>query len=202
VSLAARERYSTVAIVLHWTIALLLLGQIAGGFYMHDLSHAVREAKIENDPRQAQVFQLYQLHKSFGMLILTLSFVRLFWRFGHKPPALPAGMAAWEKVAARGVHVLFYVLMIGTPLLGWAMVSASPFKVPTVLFGLFELPHLPFFVDAGERISGLLEESHELAAKSILVLLGLHVAAALKHHFVNRDQVLAHMAPIFGRRNA
>ncbi|MEQ1930842.1 MAG: cytochrome b [Parvularculaceae bacterium] len=186
------ERYSSVAIVLHWTIAVLIVGQIAGGLYMHELPRG-SELKVE----------LYQLHKSFGVVILLLSLLRLVWRLGHKPPPLPADMAGWEKFAARATHALFYVLMIGTPLLGWAVVSTASFNVPTVIFGIIELPHLPFFEGLENRkdLHELFEESHELAAKSIIGLLILHVGAALKHHLIDRDNVLAHMAPIFRRRS-
>lgn len=198
-----KERYSTVAIALHWAIALLIILQIIGGFYLEDFAHEVRKAAAD-DPRRAQIQDMYQVHKSFGITILVLSLGRLVWRLGHKPPPLPAAMPAWEKFAARAVHVLFYVLMIGAPLGGWAIVSTSSFNVPTVIFGIFELPHLPFFngLEDKEDIHELFEEMHELAAFAILGLLGLHVAAALKHHFFNRDGVLASMAPIFSRKSA
>lgn len=194
-------RYSTVAIALHWVIALLIIGQIAGGFYAENLSHAAR-ASPPGDPVRAQVQEVFQLHKSFGITILVLSLARLFWRLGHKPPPLPAAMPGWEKLAARGAHALFYVLMIGAPLGGWAIVSTSSFNVPTVIFGLFELPHLPFLsgLEQKEDVHELFEEMHRLAAFSIIGLLVLHVAAAIKHHFVNRDDVLANMAPILRRK--
>ena len=187
-----RDRYSSVAIFLHWTIAVLIVGQIAGGLYMHELPRG-SELKVE----------LYQLHKSFGVVVLALSVVRLLWRLGHKPPPLPAGMAGWEKLAARATHALFYVAMIGTPLLGWAVVSSASFNVPTLIFGVVELPHLPLQGLANrEDLHELFEDGHELMAKSIIALLLLHVGAALKHHFIDRDNVLAHMAPIFRRRSA
>lgn len=197
-----KDRYSTVAIVLHWTIALLIIGQLFGGTYMHELQHEVRGLPA-SDPRKAEVFQLYQLHKSFGITILVLSLTRLAWRLGHRPPPLPAAMPGWEKFAARGTHTLFYVLMIGTPLLGWAIVSTASFNVPTVLFGVVELPHLPLQgLENREDLHEVFEEGHELAGKAIIALLILHVAAALKHHLIDRDNVLAHMAPIFGRKGA
>lgn len=185
-------RYSTVAIALHWAIAVLLIGQIAGGFYMHGLP----------DENAAFKFQLYQLHKSFGITILALTVFRLVWRLTHKPPPLPAGMAAWERLAARATHWGFYALLLAIPLLGWLYVSASPFNVPTMLFGVVHLPHLPFFEGAADRraLAGALMGGHELMAKLAIALIVLHVGAALKHHFVNRDDVLARMAPLFRRK--
>jgi len=180
------QRYSAVAIALHWAIALLILGQVAGGLYMHNL------------PNSAPVkFDLYQLHKSFGLSILLLTIVRLGWRFGHKPPALPAAMPGWQKIIARITHWAFYALLFATPLAGWAMVSVSPLDVPTVWFGLIEAPHLPFFGGVADRggAEDLFQEGHEYLALSIVGLLVLHVGAALKHGFLNQDGVLRSMAP-------
>ena len=180
------DRYSSVAVVLHWVIAILIIGQIAGGWYMHRLPNAA-----------AIKFDLYQLHKSFGVTIILLTLARLGWRLGHKPPALPAHMAGWEKFAARATHWLFYVLLIMAPLTGWAMVSASPTDIPTKLFGVVPWPHMPFFEGAADRkaIEDMFKERHEFFAYGILVLLALHVGAALKHHFFNKDAVLVSMAP-------
>ena len=179
--------YSAVAITLHWLIAILIMGQIAGGLYMHDL------------PATSQKFALYQLHKSFGILVLALSILRLAWRLTHKPPELPAHMPAWEQLAARVSHVGFYVLMIGVPLAGWAMVSLSPKDVPTVLFNTIPLPHLPLGAPS-EGAEELFAGIHEYMAFSIVGLLFIHIGAAVKHHFLDKDDVLARMAPIFKPR--
>lgn len=192
---AAAERYSAVAIALHWLIALLVVGQIAGGLYMHDLP----------DSQAARKFELFQWHKSFGVTVLVLTLLRVAWRLTHRPPPLPAAMPGWEKVAARATHFLFYVLLIVTPLVGWAVVSSSPLaeSVQTYLFGVVHLPHLPFFDGVSDRkgLSHEIAEVHETLAFAMLGLIALHVAAALKHHFVDRDVVLAHMLP-FLRRDA
>lgn len=182
----AQTRYTSVAVALHWAIALLIIAQIAGGLYMHKLPNA---SPIK--------FDLYQLHKSFGLSILTLTFIRLGWRFTHRPPSLPAGMPGWQKLAARGAHWAFYALLFIVPLIGWAMVSVSPREIPTFWFGLIEIPHLEFFSGVEDRAAAedAFKEGHEILAKLILALLALHVAAALKHGFVNRDGVLRSMAP-------
>lgn len=185
---AAQARYSRGAILLHWLIAILVVGQIAGGLYM---------VGIPKD-QAALKFQIFQLHKSFGITILLLTIVRLLWRLGHKAPALPAAMPGWEKAAARGSHFLFYALLLVIPLLGWAYVSVAPLNVPTVLFGVIEWPHMPFFAGVADRkeVAEVFAESHEIAAKVAIGLLILHVAAALKHHFISGDNVLARMLPL------
>ncbi|MBY0423773.1 MAG: cytochrome b [Parvularculaceae bacterium] len=190
--MAQQDRYTAVAIGLHWLIALLIVGQIAGGFIMADLP--------DGSPLK---FQAFQLHKSFGLTVLILTVVRLGWRIGHKPPPLPAAMPGWEKAAARATHVGFYALLIALPLLGWAFVSATPFQVPTFLFGVIPWPHLPFFEGVADRkaVAEQIMGLHEAAAFVMIGLAALHVLAALKHHFVNRDPVLARMLP-FLRRDA
>ena len=181
-------RYTGVAIALHWVIALLALGQVAGGLYMHDLPDG-----------SAEKVWLYQAHKSFGITILVLTLFRLFWRMTHPVPALPAAMSGPEKFLAHGAHIAFYVLLIGIPLVGWALVSASPFanSVQTYLFGVIHLPHLPFFdgVENRKDLAHSIAEVHEYLAFAMLGLVGLHVAAALKHQYVNRDGVLGRMLP-------
>ncbi|MEM9616484.1 MAG: cytochrome b/b6 domain-containing protein [Pseudomonadota bacterium] len=179
-------RYTSIAVALHWAIAILILGQIAGGFYMHNL------------PNTSSIkFDLYQLHKSFGLSILLLTFIRFGWRLMNRPPALPVAMPGWQKAAARVTHWGFYALMVFTPLAGWAMVSVSPTDIPTRLFGVLPVPHLPFLDGVTDRAASedMLKETHEVLAKGILLLLALHIGAAIKHSIVDRDRVLASMLP-------
>jgi cytochrome b561 len=187
-------RYSAVAIALHWMIAVLVLGQLAGGFYMANLPKEQAALK----------FEIYQWHKSFGITILLLTAARVLWRLTHKPPPLPAAMPHWEKVAARSVHAAFYVLLIVMPLVGWAVVSSSPLapSVQTYLFGIVYWPHLPIFDDVADRaaVSHQFAEAHETLAYVTTGLVALHVGAALKHHFINRDGVLGYMAPMVRSR--
>ena len=184
----SRVRYGAVAMALHWLLAALILFMLALGLFMTSLE--------ETDPR---TFPLFQLHKSIGLTILMLSFVRLGWRLANPAPALPTAMSAWEHFAARGVHVLFYMLMIAIPLMGWATVSSAPLAVPTMWFGLFEWPHIPFLADlprAEKRvIEGPLATTHAILALSMLGLVALHAVAALKHQFRDRDDVLKRMLP-------
>ena len=139
------------------------------------------------------------LHRSLGMTILLLSLLRLGWRLTHKPPPLPPAMPGWEKLAARVSHAGFYVLLLVIPLVGWLIVSSSPFadSVQTYLFGVVHWPHLPFFDGVADRkaLSHNFAEVHEYLGFAMIGLIGLHVLAALKHHFVDDDSVLGHMIP-------
>lgn len=182
--MSAKTRYDAVAIILHWLIAAMLVGMIFFGWWMGDLP----------DEDFVRKFEAYQLHKSFGILILALSLVRLGWRLAHKAPPLPETMKGWEKALARATHWAFYALMIGMPLGGWAVASASPLNIPTVVFGLFELPRLP--VPRGEETEALLAFLHGRGAWAILILLALHAGAAIKHHIHDRDDVLTRMIPL------
>jgi cytochrome b561 len=172
----------------HWVIAAAILFMLWLGPFMASLP--------ETDPRQ---FPLFQVHKSIGLTILLASLARLAWRLLNPVPSLPGGMPRWERVAARTVRGLFYVLMIGVPLLGWATVSSAPLGIPTMWFGLLEWPHIPFLAAlprADKRvIEPFLMDTHAILAFAMLALVVLHVLAALKHHFRDRDNVLKHMLP-------
>ena len=187
-----RSRYSAVAMALHWTIAALMITNIGLAWYFNSLPHALRSPPT-------------QLHKSIGITVLLLTLVRIAWRLVNRPPPLPATMRPWEVWAARSVHVLLYVIMLGMPLSGWAMVSASPLiKVhPTVLYGVIPWPTFPFpglDSDALHSAHKTLEFSHGLLAKLAYVTITLHVAAALKHQFLDRDDVVARMIPFIPLR--
>jgi cytochrome b561 len=189
------SRYSGVAIALHWLMALAIIGLIMVGFWMGDAA---------KDPEtRAAAFAAFQLHKSMGLTILLLTLLRLAWRLSHRPPPLPSTMKSWERGAARFTHIGFYVLMIAVPLSGWAMVSASPLGLPTYWFGLFEWPHIgPLAaLENKEALKHDFYEAHELLAKLVIGLLLLHVAAALKHHFIDRDDVLSRMLPLLKVRS-
>lgn len=179
--MAAHTRYSKVAIVLHWTIAFLIIGLIIFGLLM-------------TNPDMPNRFALYQLHKSFGILVLLLSIFRLIWRLIHKPPPLPKDMEKWEVFAAKFTHIAFYGIMIGMPLLGWAMVSASPLPIPTELFWIIPWPDLPFIPES-EQLEATFEFLHGNIGKLTIGLILLHFGAAMKHHFVNKDNVFVRMMP-------
>lgn len=179
-------RYHRVAIFLHWVIALAIIGMIVMGLIMEDIS-----------PISLRI-EVYQWHKSLGLTVLALSIVRLFWRLTHKAPPLPAAMPIWEKAGAKLAHIGLYVLMLGMPLTGWAVISTSSNKFPTHYFGTFRVPLLPL-----ERgLHDLAENAHGLLAYGAIALVTLHALAALKHHFINHDDVLTRMLPRFRRVTA
>ncbi|MEO0613217.1 MAG: cytochrome b [Pseudomonadota bacterium] len=185
--IVASERYSRVAQVLHWFIALVMIGHVIGGVAMTKILSRT----------DALTFEIYQLHKSFGITILILSFARLGWRLTHRPPALPSVMPDWQKRISHLTHVAFYGFMILIPLSGWAMVSVSPYNIPTVLFDVIPWPHLPFWEGVADKkpVETLFKQLHELMGLMMVALLALHIGAALKHHFKDRDGVLARMVP-------
>jgi cytochrome b561 len=183
--------YTTVAIALHWLIALAIIALLAAGLWMTDAIQA-------KDPAtKAFAFKVYQWHKALGLTVLVLTVARIGWRMMNPPPPLPAGMSSIERAGAHLSHAAFYILMLAIPLAGWAMVSASKFGLPTMIFGLFEWPHIPMIADLAnkEPVEVAAKALHKFMGWGLAALLGLHVTAALKHHFVNRDDVLARMVP-------
>jgi len=187
---AAASRYSKVAIALHWVIAVLIIGLIIFGILM-------------TDPDTPNRFALYQWHKSFGILVLILSVSRLFWRLGHKPPPLPDHMSGFERFAAKATHIAFYGVMIGMPLLGWALVSSSTTNIPTQLFGTIPWPHLPILstLENKKPAEELFKLLHGSIGKATILLIALHVAAALKHHILDKDDILSRMLPFIRPRS-
>lgn len=192
------QRYTAVAIVLHWAIAFAILLMIPLGFWMH--------GRAEDGDISDNVFRAFQLHKSIGLTVLALSLVRLGWRLANPPPPLPAHMPGWERSAAKATHWAFYVLTIGLPMSGWLYVSTgwsihddAALPVTTHYFGLFTVPHLFNLPNASEGARAATAEAaftaHWLLAYSAIGLAALHVLAALKHHLFDRDEVLAHMLP-------
>lgn len=204
------QRYTTVAIALHWLIALSILGLIGAGWWMTQTAEGLRDLQpAERRALAPQVQAVYQLHKSMGLTVLALSMFRLVWRLLHRPPPMPAAMPGWQKAAAALTHIGFYVLMIGLPLSGWAYVSTGynedgqAFPVVTMWFGLFEVPHLPFIASAADAVRQELAkaafEMHEALVYATIALLVLHIAAALKHQFVDKDDVASRMLPFLKR---
>jgi cytochrome b561 len=187
-----RSTYSAVAILLHWLIAALILTNIGLAWYFGTLKGPAEVAPLA-------------LHKSIGITVLLLTLVRIAWRLINRPPPLPATMKPWERWAAKATHVLFYVIMLGMPLSGWAMVSASPLiKVhPTVLYGVVPWPAVPYGHMDSDTLHGLRKlfgKTHGLLAWVAYFTIAIHVAAALKHMFIDRDDVMGRMLPFLRRK--
>lgn len=171
------------AIALHWLLAVAILGLFGFGLYMTDLPFSPTRLKF------------YNWHKWAGISILLLSGLRRLWRITHRPPALPAAieqaMPTWQLRAYHATHHLMYLLFFAVPLLGWAYSSAAGFAV--VWFGQIPLPDL---VSPDKALAELIKPLHKLSALSLVGLAALHVAAAIKHQWVDRDGLLARMLPI------
>lgn len=173
------ERYGAVAQALHWLMALAMIGMVALGFYMASLDPKVDTFK----------YGLYGIHKSLGITILILAALRLSWRFVNVQPPLPQDMGAAQKTGAKGAHWALYALMFAMPLGGWVMSSAGGH--PVSLWGL----ELPAIVDKNKELGGLAKALHFWGGWALVVVISLHFAAALYHHFVRKDDVLKRMWP-------
>ncbi|MBK9160563.1 MAG: cytochrome b [Nitrosomonadales bacterium] len=175
--------YTRTAIALHWAVAVLIFAAFPLGLYMHDL------------PLSPVKLKLYSYHKWIGVTIFMLAILRVTWRTMHRPPALPGTMPAWEKFTAHTVHLLLYALLFAIPLSGWLMSSAKGFQ--TVWFGVLPLPDL---IGKDKELGELLEDIHVALNFTLLGLVFAHVAGALKHHFIERDGILARMLPFLRRK--
>lgn len=174
--------YSLFSILLHWLLALGLIGLFAVGLFMADL------------PISPLRLKLFNWHKWAGICVLVLSAVRLLWRITHQPPPLPVeiqhGMHAWQQNAHRATQWAMYALFFVVPLVGWAYSSAAGY--PVVVFGVLPLPD---FVLADKALAELIKPWHELTAFSLAGLVLVHVSAALKHQWLDKHALLQRMLP-------
>ena len=173
----AEQSYGLIAKGFHWLTALLVFGLLGAGFYMTGLDFSPFK------------FGLYGLHKSFGILVLVIAAFRFGWRFVSSPPPALETHLPIEKFLAKAAHVLLYGSLFVMPLSGWLMSSAGDF--PNQFFGLFEMPDL---VGKDEALFKLTRQVHEVSALVLLAVIGLHMAGAFKHHFIDRDATLQRMS--------
>jgi cytochrome b561 len=180
------NRYTAVAIFLHWIIALGILALIVIGLIM-----------VQVKLKPLLLFKLYQLHKSIGITILLAAFLRLAWRLAHRPPALPTAVPPAERKAAEATHFLLYAALFILPFTGWALVSAAVLNIPTVLYGVVPWPHLPYLSTLQNKapVEHALARTHAYLAWALIALVALHAAAALRHHFVLHDDILTRILP-------
>ncbi len=178
-------RYSGVAIGFHWLTAVLIVVGFTLGWIV---------AGMEFSP---QKLRWLSWHKWLGITVLGLSALRLGWRLTHPAPPLPPTVPVWQQGVAQAVHWLLYGLMFAIPLSGWLFSAAK--GVPVVYLGLWPLPNL---IGADEALAGELRTVHAVLNDMLLVAVGAHVGAALKHYFVDRDSVLARILPGIGGRGS
>src|SRR5579863_5067280 len=172
------HRWGTLAQLFHWVIVLLIVAQFTLATLWDDLP---------NGPKK---LTLLARHKSIGITVLILALLRLGWRWANPTPALPDDLTPYERTLARLTHALLYVLLFAVPLTGWMMSSARGF--PVSWFGFFQLPDL---VPKNKSIYDALLETHEALQWVLYSVVALHVLAALKHHFMLKDNVLKRMLP-------
>lgn len=177
-------RYTKTAVALHWLIALLVFATFPLGVYMHEL------------PLSPDKLRLYSYHKWIGITVLLLAVIRVSWRATHRPPVLPESMPQWERFAAHATHYALYALLFAIPLSGWLMSSAKGFQ--TVWFGVLPLPDL---VGKNKELGELLHEVHTVFNFLLLGLVIAHIGAALKHHLIERDDILVRMIPFLKKRS-
>lgn len=175
---ASSPRYTLTAIALHWLMAVLLLGMFSVGLTMVEL------------PLSPWKLKVYSWHKWAGVTLFLLVWVRLAWRFTHRPPALPDNMSVPMRLAAHAGHGLLYLLMIAIPISGWLMSSAKGFQ--TVYLGVLPIPDL---LDKNKELGDLLREVHEALNFLLAIVVVGHAGAALKHHLIDKDDVLTRMSP-------
>lgn len=168
------EHFGIITITLHWIMAILLIGLLVLGIYMVDL------------PISLQKLKYYGWHKEYGLLALALVFLRFIWRMINIHPTLD--LPLFERFAARSVHWAFYFFMFAMPITGWIITSAA--GLPASFFGLVVLPSL---VPANKETLQLFQEVHKWVGYGLIATIIMHASAALKHHFINKDNILKRM---------
>lgn len=171
------DRFGWIAKGLHWLTALAIAAMFAIALWMDAL------------PIGLQKLEAYGWHKSLGITILAVTVARLIWRLANPQPRF-LGQVSWQRRASIVTHWALYALLLGMPMVGWLMSSAA--NTPVNVFGVFLLPNL---VAPDRELAELFEDVHEAGAVLLLVLLAVHVAAAIKHHAVDKDATLRRMLP-------
>jgi cytochrome b561 len=172
-----QARYSTFAIILHWVMAILILFTWSIAVVADDM------------PLSPTRIAAYSWHKWLGETVFFLVLIRMVWRATHPAPVLSTPMPKWQEQAMKWTHIALYFLMLAIPLVGWLLSSAKGYTVN--YFDLFELPDL---VPKDKALGRVLKETHEFLANALMALVGLHILAALKHQFIDKDGLLSRMS--------
>jgi cytochrome b561 len=174
-------RYNNAAIFLHWAMAIGFVLMFSSGLIMEYV-----------DVAKSLKFNLYQWHKSGGVLLLLAFTLRLILRLIKRPPALPAQMKKYEATLAKLGHWGLYAMMLAMPLTGWLMVSSSVYGLPTIVFNLFEWPHIPG-VHGDKQIHDIAKQGHFILAITFFVLIAAHIGAVIKHAIFDHENLLRRM---------
>ena len=184
------QRYTGVAKTLHWLIGPMILISLGTGLYMVELK--LSPAKL----------QLYSWHKWAGVTIFALVLIRCVWRLTHTPPPLPVSLPHWQRLAAEAAHYVLYALMIAIPLTGWLMSSAKGFQtvyfgelVPTQSIVLRLARSIPDLLAKSKELGDTLNMVHRYLNYTMIAIIAAHIGAALKHHFIDKDDILRRMLP-------
>jgi cytochrome b561 len=172
------DRYTNVAIILHWLIGFCILGQIFLGIWMVDIPKSPPGIRAE----------YFNLHKSIGLVLIALIAVRIYWRATHRPPALPAYIVSWQAKVSKATHHLLYILMVLIPLTG--LMGSIYSKFPIKFFGT----SLPRLAEPDQVLKDFFTDSHIFLTSLIMVILALHIVAALKHRLLDKDGVFQRMS--------
>lgn len=173
------ERYSRVAIALHWLIGLCIIAELTLGLWM---------VELPKDPPGIRAYY-FNLHKSIGITLIALIAFRVFWRATHRPPELPASMSAWQLKLSKAAHHLLYLLMVLVPLTGFMGSVYS--KYPIKFFGT----PLPRLAEPDAILKDMMSDAHMFLTKLLIAIVILHILAALKHRFINKDGIFQRMLP-------
>ncbi len=178
------QAWGSLSIGLHWLTFILILGLAMVGLIMTDLA---------NGPLKIQV---YALHKSFGLTVLALTIIRLLWRLLSTTPEITINTPAWQKWIAKLTHGLLYLLLFAMPISGWLYNSAAGF--PLKYFGLFKLPKLSVYDPELKQLAG---DAHTTFFYILALLMLMHASAALKHHYLDKDNTLTRMLPWLAKKS-
>lgn len=178
------QTWGSLSIGLHWLTVILILGLMAVGLIMTNL------------PNGPQKIQIYAMHKSFGLTILGLTILRLLWRFFSTNPDEVENTPAWQSWVAKLTHGALYLLLFAMPISGWLFNSAAGF--PLKYFGIFKLPRLSGYDPQLKELAG---DAHETFFYILALLMLMHAGAALKHHYLDKDNTLTRMLPWLAKKS-
>jgi cytochrome b561 len=186
-SITPRSRYDGIAMLIHWLTAVLMIYMV---FFGEDLMKSGEKLAKAGDTAGA-TFEP-SIHVTLGVSIFVLTLLRIVWRLGHTAPAYPVTMKRYEVVGSKALHGIFYLLLLAIPLTGWIAFGGLAAELPVMsqvqVFGLFAMPQPPF-------TSHLFKDLHELGSNAAMFLIGLHVLAALKHQFIDKDSIFGRILP-------